>query len=825
MKTTEVYNFSRLTKNAQKAILNAFKIAEFDSNSDTVHIDHLLLAIFEDPTNSVIQNILQKIGSITTQPISFQTKINDSRFLKKIAIGKDFNDAIYKAFVEAGSLGHVYVGIEHLLLAILSLDQFIDSKLLQQLKQKGITYQFVRNMLGVSANYKDGLLNVFSGNDNSRNKPGAMDYFTRNMNKMYLEGRFNPIYGRDKEIERLIHILSRKSKNNPILLGEAGVGKTAIVEGFVQRIMKKQVPTSLLKTEVIQLDLAILIAGAKVRGDVEERLLAIIEELKQDENKIIFIDEIHMIVGAGTAGSSGGMDVANLLKPYLTSGEIKVIGATTFDEYRKYFEEDNALSRRFLPIHVKEISKKDALKVLKFLKPEYEKFHKLKISNDAIKGAVELTSRYIVDRFLPDKAIDVLDETCARKKMQIEPLGVNDNLLQDLEEVRQKKINAFKNGDISLAAELRLKEVLLEDMLKKRQKDIEGSRKKIIVEISDIEETISKITGIPISNMLKSEIDRLRQLNKSLEKSIKGQKEALRLISNSLKRTRVGLVDRQRPLASFLFLGPTGVGKTETAKVIAKEFFGNEKALIQVNMSEYMEKHSVSKIIGSPPGYIGYTEGGQLTEKVRRQPYSVVLFDEIEKAHSDLLNILLQILEEGELKDAKGKLINFKNTIIILTSNIGASEIANNKKLGFSLKTDEDSKAVKYEYDVMKNKLLLELKKYLSPEFLNRLDEIIIFKGLNKNEARDIVLLLLKQLKKKLNNFSIDLTYTDAVIEKIVRDGFSKEYGARNLRRKIQELLEVKISDIILETGHLSKSSNSLTVSVDVKNNKLIFSY
>ncbi len=829
----DIYKFSRLTKNAKKIILESFKIAAIDKDNidNLVKPIHLLTSIFVNtPENSLVKQIVKKINPMAIQGFLIISKLT-RKTPRIVSSSEEFDKVIFQSFIEASELKHVYVGSEHLLLAIFKLD-ILDKDLINKLQKMGLTYSNLKASLSSIGNYRPEIFKeneIAKGINLDKPRRKAVDYFTRDMNLMYKEGKFGPIYGRDKEIERLIHILSRKNKNNPILIGEAGVGKTAVVDGLVQRIVERQVPKSLFNKKIIQLDLALLIAGAKIRGDVEERLLAIIEELKENKDLIVFIDEIHMIVGAGTSGGGGGMDVANLLKPYLTRSDIKVIGATTFAEYQKYFEEDDALSRRFLPIKIEEISIEDAIKILKFVKKDYEKFHNLKISSDAIKSAVYLSSRYIVNRFLPDKALDILDETCARTKMEFEfkqnNLEENDRLIGHLNEIIVAKKEALKSGDITLAAKYREKEVAVKNMIEKAD-NLKRSNRKTIVDASDIEKTISDITGIPVTNMTKSDIEKLQHLEKSLSKYIKGQSEAIKLISNNLKRARVGLVNRKRPLASFLFLGPTGVGKTETAKVIAKEFFGKESSLIQINMSEYMEKYSVSKIIGSPPGYVGYTEGGQLTEKVRNNPYSVVLFDEIEKAHSDLLNILLQIFEEGELKDAKGRLVNFKNTIIILTSNIGASEIADDNFLGFNIDGDVNEKNLAGKYKNMKSKLLTELKKNLTPEFLNRIDEIIIFRGLDKRDAQHIVNDLMKDLVRRLKEFKIDLLYDKRVVNFIAKEGFNKEYGARNLKRKLQELIEVEISNIILEKNLLGgqKESFPITVKLDAKN-KLKFVY
>lgn len=809
----EVEGLDRLSRNAKTIILRAYDIARHEikdnkREAQQVRPEHIFVALLMQKS-SVAYKILHRIGISTDQLL---VKLIKPRSVspKNVEVTDEFNQIIVDAFWEANQLGHVYVGSEHLLLSLFQNDEVTG---ITGLLGHNINSDIIRNAVISMGNYHPGIFSSMP--TEAVDSKGALDYFTRDMNEMAREGRFLPIFGRHDEIERLIHILSRKNKNNPVLIGEAGVGKTAIVEGFVQKILAGDVPDALANYRVIQLDLAVILAGAKIRGDVEERLLAVLDELRKDDNKVVFIDEIHMIIGAGTAGSGGGMDIANLLKPHLTSGDIKVIGATTFDEYQKYFEEDNALTRRFQPIQIDEISKEDTVGLLNYVKKEYENFHEVKISEGAIIEAVNLSDRYVTDRFLPDKALDVIDETSAKKKLSQKSILQSSILSRQLEKVRKEKNTFLRKGDLRTAADKREAEVKIQQTLDEERKKLSRRTKGQTIDTDDIREVVSKMTGIPLTTMTESDIESLRNLEKSFSEQVIGQEAALTSVAAALKRARVGLMDQDRPLASFLFLGPTGIGKTETAKVIARYLFGDEQSLVQVNMSEFMEPHSVSKIIGSPPGYVGYSEGGQLTEKVRRKPYSVVLFDEVEKAHPDTLNVLLQILDEGEIRDSKGRNVNFRNTIIIMTSNIGAEAIARDEVLGFGMKEESGGEDNERDvaYNEMKDKLLVELKDEMRPEFLNRIDEIVIYRGLDKADARAITKLLFQKLQKRLDQFNLKLNWTDEVIKHIVEEGFSEEYGARNLRRTIQELIETKLSELILENKIDTEKGASVKVS------------
>jgi len=648
------------------------------------------------------------------------------------------------------------------------------------------------------------------------------------MNELASEGVYSNITGRDNEIRRLTHILSRKTKNNPILVGDAGVGKTAIVEGFVNNIINKKVPASFLDTKVLSLDIGAILAGAKLRGDVEERVGNIINEAIIDGNTIIFIDEIHNIVGAGSAGGRDSMDIANMLKPYLTNSNLSIIGATTNDEYNKYFETDSALTRRFQPIFVDELNIEAAKQVIYNLQSEFESYHKVKITKEAIDEAVILSSKYIRDRYLPDKAIDIIDEASASIKIGRE-IAMEPELSElgnKLIKVQSKKDELLKKSDFAAAANFKKEEDLLIDEIS----DVVEGKKKISKKYSKtvtpeiIKDVVVEWTKIPIAASDISD-KRLKDLNTNLKKRIINQDRAVDNVSMAIQRSHLGLTGEGRPLASFLFLGPTGVGKTELAKSLAKELFGSDNLMMQINMSEFMEMHSVSKLIGSPPGYVGYQEGGQLTAFVKRRPYSVILFDEIEKAHLDTLNILLQILEEGDLTDGKGVKVSFKNTIIIMTSNIGADEISADNKLGFDVDIEEIKKdEVDVAYEDMREQIMNELRYTLKPELINRIDLIDIFRGLNKEDCLKIAELLVNEFRVRMIAKGIILNVSSAVISKINEEGYSKEYGARNIRRKVQEVLENGLSTFLLNSRLAKKRKDMLKINVDMDKESVIFS-
>ena len=622
--------------------------------------------------------------------------------------------------------------------------------------------------------------------------------------------------GREKEISRLIQILSRRTKNNPCLVGEPGVGKTAIAEGLAQRILAGSVPETIKDKRLVVLDLSGMVAGSKYRGEFEERIRKVVDEVRENQGILLFIDELHTIIGAG--GAEGALDASNILKPSLSRGELQIIGATTLEEYRKYIEKDAALERRFQPVTVKEPSEEEAYEILKGLRPYYERHHKVEISDEALEAAVKMSVRYINDRFLPDKAIDLIDE--AASKVQLSGYQASseiEDLSREIQEILQEKERAIKTGYLSLAKECQEKqkeaEARLEQLQVKEEK--KNQRKSGKVDEKAVASIVSDWTKIPVQRLTEGETRRLAQLEKELHKRVIGQEEAVRAVSQAVKRGRVGLKDPNRPIGSFLFLGPTGVGKTELSKALAQVVFGSEQAMIRVDMSEYMEKHSVSKLIGSPPGYVGYDEGGQLSEKVRRNPYSVILFDEIEKAHPDVFNILLQVLDDGHITDAHGRKVDFKQTIIIMTSNAGAQAIVEPKQLGFISQKDE-----KKDYEKMKSGVMEEVRRLFKPEFLNRIDEIMVFHTLNKEEIRKIVLLLLKSLEKRCEEqMDIHLNVTNSAVDYIAEAGFDAKYGARPLRRAIQSKIEDRLANELLE-GKIKRGD---IVQVQYRNKEIRF--
>ncbi|MFW5702665.1 MAG: ATP-dependent Clp protease ATP-binding subunit [Candidatus Dojkabacteria bacterium] len=795
----------RFSDNARRAVIRSYDLArkQLGNSAKELSPSHLFAALLLEK-NTLAAKVLAKLNLDLEK--TAQAILGDLGVAKdSVFPNKSFRKIIGESFVEAARMGHVYVGTEHILLALMR-DQ--ELPFIREFLSSQINYERVLEEINQMGTYHTGMFR--KGGLNSTGLPNNLDenrsesvleHFGRFMNDMAKEGEYLPILGREPEIERVVNILSRKTKNNPILVGEPGVGKTAIVEGLVQRIVSGQIGANLKDLEVIQLDIAGIIAGAKMRGDIEERLLAIMEEAESDPNTILFIDEIHTLVGM--SGHQSGADIINMIKPYLTSGKLQLIGATTYDEYRRYFEDEGALARRFQPVFVEELEKEAALQVLKFLKPNFEQYHLVTIEDAALKAAIELSSRYVGDRYLPDKAIDLIDEAAAKKKIMRGRKSTKAHKLRsDKEQVADLKEDALERGDLKMAGELRNRELSIQkNIAEESQKQLKKSTK-FRVGTEDIRAVVSQWTKIPVNSLSAAELKTVSNIKTELKKQIIGQLEAADSLSASLQRAKLGLADEHRPLGSFLFLGPTGVGKTETAKVIARHMFGSEENLIQINMSEYMEQHTISKIIGAPPGYVGYSDGNHLSEQVRKNPHSVVLFDEIEKAHPDLLNVLLQILEEGELQDGKGRKVSFKNTVVILTSNIGAEEIAQDDTLGFNVQIESSEDKEREEaYEQMREQIMGELKDYLRPELVNRLDDIIVFRGLNEEDAKQIAQLQLEQVARRLEKQFIILEVTDAVKGKIGEEGFSTEYGARNIRRKIQEEIENKIAAFILENS------------------------
>ena len=687
-------------------------------------------------------------------------------------------------------------GTEHLLLAMLKETDCVATRLLYTM---GVNIQKLYTALLNAMGIENPVMAEELQNTKTKGQKGSatptLDQYSRDLTVMAAEGRLDPVLGRDKEIIRLIQILSRRSKNNPCLVGEPGVGKTAIVEGLAQKIVNGMVPDSVKDKRVVVLDMSGMVAGSKYRGEFEERIRNVIDEVRANKGILLFIDELHTIIGAG--GAEGALDASNILKPSLARGEMQLIGATTLTEYRKYIEKDAALERRFQPVTVEEPTEDECIRILEGLKEKYEAHHDVEIEEDALKAAVHMSCRYINDRFLPDKAIDVLDESCSKVKLR--GFKVPENIVGT--EIRcgkleQEKEAALKAGDIEKASELHREQKEAEKKLEQAKKRFnkKNEKKKVPVTEEDVADVISMWTRIPVTRLNESESERLKKLDKTLEKRVIGQEEAIQALSKAVKRGRVGLKDPARPIGSFLFLGPTGVGKTELSKALAEALFGNEEDMIRVDMSEYMEKHSVSKMIGSPPGYVGHEDGGQLSEKVRRNPYSVILFDEIEKAHPDVFNILLQVLDDGHITDSQGRKVDFRNTVIIMTSNAGAKAIIEPKKLGFT--QQEDQKA---DYKRMKANVMDEVKQLFRPEFLNRIDEIIVFHPLNEDNMKKIVGLMCKEVVQRAKEqLEIILVVRDSVKKHIVETGSDKKYGARPLRRAVQSQLEDKLAEALL---------------------------
>jgi ATP-dependent Clp protease ATP-binding subunit ClpC len=714
---------------------------------------------------------------------------------------------------EARQLGHNYIGTEHLLLGLIREGEGVAARVLENL---GVDLTKVRSnvirMLGETRGSASGGGTSAQG----RSKTPTLDEFAQNLTQAAQELRLDPVVGREKEIDRVIQILGRRTKNNPVLIGEPGVGKTAIAEGLAQRIVNGDIPEILHDKKIVQLDIGLLVAGTKYRGEFEERLKKVMDEIRQAGNIILVIDELHTLIGAGAA--EGAIDAANILKPALSRGELQCIGATTITEYRKHIEKDAALERRFQPVTVDEPSVEETIEIMRGLREKYEQHHKLVISDEALEQAAKLSSRYITDRFLPDKAIDLVDEASSRVRLSASALPPEGKELEkELKQVIREKEQAIRNQEFEKASDLRDKEADLREKIREMAEEWkkQNEDKKVTVTGEHIAHIVSSWTGVPVSKLTESESEKLLKMEDIMHERVIGQHDAVTAISKAIRRARVGLKNPSRPIGSFIFSGPTGVGKTELAKALAGYFFGSEENIIRVDMSEFMERHTVSKLIGSPPGYVGFNEGGQLTESVRRKPYSVVLFDEIEKAHPDVFNILLQILDDGRLSDSKGRTVDFKNTIIIMTSNVGARGIENPTPFGFSM-NDDDEKA---RYEKMKDTVMDEMKKMFRPEFLNRLDDTIIFHQLTKEEIRKIVDIMTKDLSERMKAQNMDLIITDEVKDELAKEGYSPSYGARPLRRVIQKRIEDEISEEMLS----GKFKEGDVVTASLKDGKIVF--
>ena len=795
-----VYKF---TARAKKAIDLANEIA-MELGHSYIGTEHILYGLVKEG-NGVASKVLEnqainaeKIKNEIIDLIGKEEKIEET-----LGFTPRTKRVLENSYLEAKKVGYDYIGTEHLLIGTLREGDSIAVRILLNLN---LDLPKIYNEIVGVVNELENATGIKSNNSKNTSKSNngtpTLNQFGEDLTQKAKNGKLDPVIGREKEIQRMIQILSRRTKNNPCLIGESGVGKTAIVEGLAEKIAIGDVPEILRDKRVVSMDISGMVAGAKYRGDFEERIKKALAEVKKYENIILFIDEIHTIVGAGSA--EGAIDAANILKPMLARGEFQLIGTTTIEEYRKYIEKDTALERRFSPINVPEPSKEDTIDILKGLRDKYEAHHNVKITDEAINSAVELSVRYINDRFLPDKAIDLIDEAASKARLNefIEPELIK-KLQEEIEKVKNDKEEAILNQKFEKAAELRDKEAKLQEKLEKEELKWKNKNTKMIVTINDenIAEVISSSTGIPTDKINKTENQKLKNLEKMLHERVIGQNEAVEAVAKAIRRGRVGLKNPNRPIGSFLFLGPTGVGKTELSKAVAECLFGGEKDLIRIDMSEYMEPHSVSKLIGSPPGYVGYEEGGQLTEKIRRKPYAVILLDEVEKAHPDVMNILLQILDDGRLTDSNGRTVDFKNTVIIMTSNIGARLITDKKNLGFGNSSDEDFAK---EYENTKKDVMAELKKEFRPEFINRIDEIIVFHKLNDDEIKQIIELMLKQLEERLKEQKINIKIDESVKELIAKQGINKAFGARPLRRTIQNLVEDNLAEAILD----SKSSN-----------------
>ena len=814
---------NKFTKQAQTALTLA-KAAAIDFELGYIGTEHLLLGLLSE-TEGTAGRVLEEFQVDGKKLVELIDKLvtpaevgNITEIEMKPPYSPRTEKVLKSAVAEAQNSGCEKAGTEHLLLAMLRETDCVGTRLLYTM---GVNIQkLYAAVLGAMGYDNEAIQEEFQAAKAMQNLGGsptpALDQYSRDLTQMAAEGKLDPVVGREKEISRLIQILSRRTKNNPCLVGEPGVGKTAIAEGLAQRILAGSVPETIKDKRLVVLDLSGMVAGSKYRGEFEERIRKVVDEVRENQGILLFIDELHTIIGAG--GAEGALDASNILKPSLSRGELQIIGATTLEEYRKYIEKDAALERRFQPVTVEEPSEEEAYEILKGLRPYYERHHKVEIADEALEAAVKMSVRYINDRFLPDKAIDLIDE--AASKVQLSGYQASseiEGLSREIQVILQEKERAIKTGYLSLAKECQEKqkeaEARLEQLQVKEEK--KNQRKSGKVDEKAVASIVSDWTKIPVQRLTEGETRRLAQLEKELHKRVIGQEEAVHAVSQAVKRGRVGLKDPNRPIGSFLFLGPTGVGKTELSKALAQAVFGSEQAMIRVDMSEYMEKHSVSKLIGSPPGYVGYDEGGQLSKKVRRNPYSVILFDEIEKAHPDVFNILLQVLDDGHITDAHGRKVDFKQTIIIMTSNAGAQAIVEPKQLGFISQKDE-----KKDYEKMKSGVMEEVRRLFKPEFLNRIDEIMVFHTLNKEEIRKIVLLLLKSLEKRCEEqMDIHLNVTNSAVDYIAEAGFDAKYGARPLRRAIQSKIEDRLANELLE-GKIKRGD---IVQVQYRNKEIRF--
>jgi ATP-dependent Clp protease ATP-binding subunit ClpC len=797
----------RFTQRARRVLSLAHQEAE-QSRNNNIGTEHLLLGLM-DEEGGVAGRVLRELGMTSDrvrEVIRRVTTSSSSFDPNRVELAAETQQVLEHAVDEARRLGHHYIGTEHILLGLVR----VDSTAMEVLRRLGVTAEQIRRqtrrVLNESASSPTPAGGTSSrGSAASGAKTPLVDQLATDLTTKAEEKKLDPVIGRQMEIERVIQILARRTKNNPALIGEPGVGKTAIVEGLAQRIIEGDVPAPLMNKRLLQLDVGSLVAGTMYRGQFEERLKRVIDELKQS-GAILFIDEVHMLVGAGAAGSS--VDAANILKPALSRGELQVIGATTMDEYRKHIESDAALERRFQPIQVEEPSEEETIEILKGIRSAYEEHHHLVISDEALEAAAHLSSRYVTERFLPDKAIDLIDESSSRVRMyKSEAAKESKDLFGKLRQARQNRSLAQEEGNSDDVREWEEREIELSEQIERLRTGWDRASSPV-VSAEDIAEVVSMWTGVPLMQLAEEESQRLLKMEEELQKSIIGQDDAIVAISRAVRRARAGLKDPRRPIGSFMFLGPTGVGKTELTKTLAKFMFGSEDAAVQLDMSEFMERHTASRLVGAPPGYIGYEEAGQLTEALRRRPYSIVVFDEVEKAHPEVHNMLLQIMEEGHLSDAKGRKVDFRNAIIVMTSNIGADMIKRQSGLGFALKRDEITEE-RLSYEDMRKKLNESLKRAFRPEFINRLDAVVIFRSLNKEDIQRIVTLELDKVAERLKEHNLILTATPAALAAIADQGYDAEFGARPLRRVIQQRVEDPLSDRVLG-GEFQNGDNVL---------------
>ena len=793
----------KFTNRAEKALEIANELA-IELNHNYIGTEHLLYGLIAEGTG-VASQVLE-MQNLTPEKVLEEIEMligrgnEDTNVEETIGFTPRTKRVIENAFKEAKRLDSEYIGTEHMLIGIMKEGDSVAVRIMLDLNinpQK--IYNEIIKLVSEDENINLNSKQANNKNIGSFNQTPTLNQFGTDLTKQAGEGKLDPVIGRTEEIQRVVQILSRRTKNNPCLIGEPGVGKTAVVEGLAEKIIAGDVPETLKNKRVVNVDISSMVAGAKYRGDFEERIKKSLAEVKKVGDVILFIDEIHTIVGAGSA--EGAVDAANILKPLLARGEVQVIGATTLNEYRKYIEKDAALERRFSPVNVGEPTPDETVEILEGIRDKYEAHHNVKITKEAIESAVKLSVRYINDRFLPDKAIDLVDEAASRVKMRNYTRPDSIKKLEDkVLSIDKEKEEAVRVQDFEKAANLRDKENETKKKLEKEKQKWEDRNTKSVSVLTeeDIADVISSWTGIPVKKLTQDENEKLKNLEKTLHERVIGQNEAVEAVAKAIRRGRVGLKDPNRPIGSFLFLGPTGVGKTELSKALAETLFGNENAMIRIDMSEYMEPHSVSKLIGSPPGYVGFDEGGQLTEKIRRKPYSVILLDEVEKAHPDVMNMLLQILDDGRLTDAQGRTVNFKNTVIIMTSNIGARLITDKNILGFSNDNNKNEETQK-EYETIKKDVMGELKKQFRPEFINRIDEIIVFHKLNNEDIRKIMDIMLNQLISRLKEQEIDIEIDESVKKLLIEKGVDIKYGARPLKRTIQNILEDKIAEAMLD--------------------------